>query len=191
MNKNFVKINDLCGVVSDENGNVKLVTNDNSVLVDLQEILMTENKVEAQKKVMNQIKEELDKNIDTMKIINVLDGLMVAIEAGLFFAMKGKISTAELTAYMSSCALFYETLLSAATQSLIPRISSRRNATKLCVDLGAEMDECNKLEDILSNMKERSNYEEYVSKEDEEIIVNKHSFNNAKVLKLTRNFNKN
>lgn len=79
MNKNLVQISNNCGVVSDENGNVKILNKENEDYC-FQDILTTENELESLKSELNDTKQKLHLNKRNIKEGEIFNSLIIIIE---------------------------------------------------------------------------------------------------------------
>ena len=106
MNKSFIQINDNYATVSDENGNIRLVSKKNNK-TSFEEILTKENELEEKENSLKEAKEDLSINKNNIIGGEILNLTLYGGTAFLYFFMNGKVApvgTATITA------LYYGTL---------------------------------------------------------------------------------
>lgn len=83
MNQNLMQINNNCGVVSDEDGNISVIKKEND-LYDFEKILLKENELETLELKLKNSKKELSDNKWIMKHDAILSVLLIVIEIVMF-----------------------------------------------------------------------------------------------------------
>ena len=154
MNQNLVQINDNYGAVSDENGNIKVISKENGDC-ELKDILIMENELENLSLKLNTAKKELSSNkIDTI-FGEILNTLIVAGEIVLYVALNSTLSTAALIIVM---ALFYIPTKGMTLElegSRIGRYIKRKKLNATIRDLDEKIPQ---LEKTLTDMKAKTKY---------------------------------
>lgn len=154
MNQNLVQINDNYGAVSDENGNIKVISKENSDC-ELKDILIRENELENLSLKLNTAKKELSSNKIDIILGEILNTLIVAGEIFIYVVLNSTVSAAALIAAM---ALFYiptKGMTLMAEGSRIGRYIKWKKLNATIRDLDEKIPQ---LEKTLTDMKAKTKY---------------------------------
>ena len=154
MNQNLIQINDNYGAVSDENGNISIISKDNQEY-DLQDILTKENELEILKSRLNTEKKELSTN--KIKIIfgEIMNGLIIGGEIALYYFLHSTLPTSILLFLMSLVYTITKGLSLIEYGTRIGRITERKKLKTSIESLERKIPESEK---ELCEMKQKTNY---------------------------------
>lgn len=196
MNKNFIQINENYGAVSDETGNINIISK-NTTEYNLKDILEKENTLENLKITLNNKKRELHNNKISTICANVLDCLIIGGEIALYNFLHSTISTNLLIIIMATFYTMGKVPSLFAYKTRITRFKERKKANINIIELNKKIDKQKK---ELYEMKQKVNYkinsQEYseeeknsqINKEFQHISTNiKHNNNNIKIKVLRLN----
>lgn len=154
MNQNLIQINDNCGAVSDENGNIKVISKENSDC-ELQAILIKENELEDLISKLNTTKERLSSNKLNIIIGEILNTAIIGEEIALYVVLNSILPTAALITVMALFYIFAKGISLAIAGSRIGRYIERKKLNATIKDLDEKIP---KLEKTLKDMKEKTKY---------------------------------
>lgn len=154
MNRNLIQLNKNCGIVSDEKGNMSLVSEEND-FYNFKKILLRENKVENLKLELENAEKEQSDNKRNLKINIPVNILLIAMEIIIYLnlpvtyplTLSISIVAYTYTIFKALASLMYGTIIG----NLIKKKRLTSNIEKMELDLSI-------LEKGLKRMKERSNY---------------------------------
>lgn len=195
MNKNLVLLSDNVGTVTDEHGNIKVVTKENDNY-ELKDILAKENEVDNKKNEL----ENSEYNLRINKIRIILGELLNIAVFGSSIIMYtiGRDSVSKVGSLVVA-GLFYGTFRGLSLGMFGTRISKYRERKQLKANIKELDEEVPELEKELKNMKDKTRY----SNEQDLILATNYpnydeiisegmknpSTNQVKILSLTRNKN--
>ena len=159
MNQKLVQINNNCGMVSDENGDINFIEKENDSY-NFEEILLIENNLEELKSKLEDCKNKLFLNKQKTIYGNLANIFLIIMEILLLIFLHSIIPLGTLIALVIfSYILFKETLL--LTYGTIGKKYKEKN--KLIADIEKLELELPKLEKKLKEIKEKSKYKVSVS----------------------------
>lgn len=154
MNQNLIQINDNYGAVSDENGNISIISKDNQEY-DLQDILTKENELEILKSRLNTEKKELSTNKKNIIFGEIMNGLIIGGEIALYYFLHSTLPTSILLFLMSLVYTITKGLSLIEYGTRIGRITKRKKLKTSIESLEREIPESEK---ELCEMKQKTNY---------------------------------
>lgn len=155
MNKNLVQISNNFGVVSDENGNVKILNKENEDYC-FQDILMTENELESLKSELNDTKQKLHLNKIDIILGEILSSLLIIGEIILYSVGVSSYPISALAIVMTLTYIPMKTiLLFSCGGSRIRKYTQKKKLNKTLNDLEEKIPQ---IEKSLNTMIEKAKY---------------------------------
>lgn len=154
MNQNLIQINDNYGAVSDENGNISIISKDNQEY-DLQDILTKENELEILKSRLNTEKKELSTNKMNMIFGEIMNGIVIGGEIVLYYFLHSTLPTSILLFLMSLIYIITKGITLIEYGTRIGRITKKKKLNASIEELESKIPE---LEKELCEMKQKTNY---------------------------------
>ena len=160
MNQGLVQINDNYGVVSDESGNIKLISKENNDC-EFQDILKKENELEYLNASLKKLKEELATNASNTKYGEVASGLILIGEVFLYALLSSGTSFEVLVTVMT-CYYAASKMLAFASlcvgSSRVTRIGRYIEKKKLNASIKEIKERIPQVKKEIENMKEKVDY---------------------------------
>ena len=154
MNQNLIQINDNYGAVSDENGNVSIISKDNQEYY-LQDILTKENELEILKSRLNTEKKELSTNKMNIILGEIMNGVIIGGEIALYYFLHSILPTSALLFLMALIYAFTKGVSLIEYGTRFGRITKKEKLNASIENLEAEIPE---VEKELCEMKQKTNY---------------------------------
>ncbi len=176
MNQNLVEINNNCGIVSDENGNVSLIEKKNDTY-NFEEILLKENQIENLKLKLEDYSKKLDQNKFDIIGGEIISTVLIATEIGLAIAFNSVLTLKELILLMTLSYLSVKGLFSFMYGTRIGRYIKKKKLTSEIEKIESEIPE---LEKELANIKEKSKYKvecSTINESNEKTLANEFDYN--------------
>ena len=154
MNQNLVEINNNCGIVSDENGNVSLIEKKNDTY-NFEEILLKENQIENLKLKLEIFKENLERNKKNIIYGEIINIVLLALEIGMAIFMSSALVLKDLILLMAATYLPFKLINILMHGTRIERHIKKKKLTTKIEEIELELPT---LEKELVNIKEQSKY---------------------------------
>lgn len=155
MNKNLVQISNDCGVVSDENGNVKILNKENEDYC-FQDILMTENELESLKSELNDTKQKLHLNKIDIIFGEILSATFIIGEIILYLSLCSSYPISTIAIGMALTYIPIKTIsLLSFGGSRIRKYTQKKKLNKTLNDLEEKIPQ---IEKNLNTMIEKAKY---------------------------------
>ncbi len=147
MNQSLIKLNNNHGLVTDENGNISLISKENDSY-DFKEILLKDNDLEELNLKLEMTKEQLDDNKTKTIAAKIMNTLVVGIVIFLYINLHSIASSVILYLYFKALLIL----------TFGTRIERNNNKMKLTTDIEKMELEIQTLEKELTKIKEKSKY---------------------------------
>lgn len=154
MNKNLIELNNNCGVVSDENGNISLISKESDSYV-FEEILLKDNDLEGLNLKLRKAREQLAYNKQKTIFAKITNAVLVCILTFLYINLHSILSIEMLIPLLAFSYLPFKIAASFINGT---RRGRRILKKKLTIDIEKMELEIPTLEKELSEIKEKSKY---------------------------------
>ncbi len=154
MNQHLIQINNNCGVVSDEDGNISLIKKEND-LYDFEKTLLKENELETLELKLKNSKEALSDNNQNKIFGEIANAGLIVLEVAIFASLHSILSIKMLIAVMAIAYMPFKGLISVICGTRIGRHFKKK---KLTADIEKIELDISTLEKELKEIKEKSKY---------------------------------
>lgn len=176
MNQNLVEINNNCGIVSDENGNVSLIEKKNDTY-NFEEILLKENQIENLKLKLEIFKENLERNKKNIIYGEIINIVLLALEIGMAIFMSSALVLKDLILLMAATYIPFKLINILMHGTRIERHIKKKKLITKIEEIELELPT---LENELANIKEKSKYKiecSTINESNEKTLANEFDYN--------------